>query len=342
MKSKYLNWLWRCCFFTIGFLLCLFLDRYEWHQPSSDVVFENSSMLRDDSYSYVSPLLMCGLSEQLEPTAFEDLKAEVVAQVEAITLPSDNYSVYFRELDSGQWFSINGEQTYAPASLLKLPLFIAYLKMAESNPGLMDITLNVPTETNWNEGLVYQPANPIVPGQSYTIRELLLAMINDSDNNAVIVLRDAIDETYKNEIFSDLGLSIPSEDPTEQSMTAKDYSHFFRVLYNASYLNHESSQKALEMMIPSRFEAGLAGGITEETEIAEKFGERTWIDTESGDKLYELHDCGIIYPSPGEPYLLCVMTKSPNGFEHLSDILQTISRTVFNEMVSPHAELLML
>ena len=43
-------------------------------------------------------------------------------------------SVYFRDLNNGNWFGIREHDKFSPKSLLKLPLMIAYFKWAESNP----------------------------------------------------------------------------------------------------------------------------------------------------------------------------------------------------------------
>ena len=45
-------------------------------------------------------------------------------------------SVYFRDLDNGQWFGINENRLHLPASLLKVPFMLTYLKLAESDETL--------------------------------------------------------------------------------------------------------------------------------------------------------------------------------------------------------------
>jgi hypothetical protein len=210
------------------------------------------------------------------------------------------------------------------------------MKISESKPEVLNQILTL-DENNWNEKQDFLPENSTVPGQTYTVSELLSAMIEESDNNATNALNNAIDINFKNEVYTDLGLSLPPDDGVEQFMTAKEYSHFFRILYNASYLSHEDSEKTLELMTEARFPEGLAGGIPESTIISEKFGERKLQDIDSDAVLYELHDCGIIYTGEN-PYLLCVMSKSRVSFEHLSTLIQTISTTVYDEMTSPRAE----
>jgi hypothetical protein len=50
-------------------------------------------------------------------------------------------SVWVRDLTSSQWSSTNEQDTYTPASLMKLPLMVAYYKVAELNPGILSTKL---------------------------------------------------------------------------------------------------------------------------------------------------------------------------------------------------------
>ena len=47
----------------------------------------------------------------------------------------------------------------------------------------------------------------------------------------------------------------------------------------------------------------------------------------SGAKTKQLHDCGIIY-YPGNPYLLCVMTRG-DSFGELSSTIRDISDIIY-------------
>ena len=49
-------------------------------------------------------------------------------------------SIYFRNLETGDWVGINQNEDYDPASLLKVPVMILYLKHAESDPSILSRT----------------------------------------------------------------------------------------------------------------------------------------------------------------------------------------------------------
>jgi beta-lactamase class A len=46
-------------------------------------------------------------------------------------------SIYYRDFKNGPWILINGEETFTPASLLKVPIMIALYKLAETNPAIL-------------------------------------------------------------------------------------------------------------------------------------------------------------------------------------------------------------
>lgn len=154
-------------------------------------------------------------------------------------------------------------------------------------------------------------------------------MIVHSDNNAMQLLWQDLDQNILSEIFTDLGLGAPVQNATASTMSVKTYSYFFRLLYNASYLNREMSEKALTLLSQTTFREGIAGGVSQDIPMAHKFGERTVVAPNNGPVQYrELHDCGIVY-HPDHPYLLCIMTKGLS-FSKLSQIMRDISSSTFS------------
>ena len=56
-------------------------------------------------------------------------------------------SMYFRDLETLKWFGVNKDYVYSPGSLLKLPVAIAYYKLAEIDPGILSQTIVYATST---------------------------------------------------------------------------------------------------------------------------------------------------------------------------------------------------
>jgi len=114
-------------------------------------------------------------------------------------------------------------------------------------------------------------------------------------------------------------------------MSVKEYASFFRILFNASYLNRDMSTKALRILSAVDYKNGIVAGVPSSVRVVHKFGERTL-----GPKLEtkQLHDCGIVY-YPNHPYLLCVMTRG-SSFESLNEIVTDVSRLIYRELDSQY------
>ncbi len=234
-------------------------------------------------------------------------------------------SVYYRNMNDGSWFEINGDNKYNPASLMKVSFMIAMLKQAEKFPGLLDKQLYF--DKHFQEGYSQNIKSfSLEEKKSYSIRELLYDMIVYSDNDALTLVAMNVNPDVYTKLFSDLGMTPPPvrlEKGTEYSMNVIDCCKFFRVLYNSAYLNEEHSEFALELLTKSTYKEGLTKNITGNFPVAHKFGERVVSD------VHELHEVGIFYVHH-QPYMLGVMSTG-RDLNQLSSVLSQISDVVYRE-----------
>lgn len=239
----------------------------------------------------------------------------------------NNVSVYYRDLNTGPNFGINEKELFAPSSLLKVPVMIAFFNKAEENPNVLNKKVTFTTDLSGPALLPqnYKPENPIRKGETYTISELIEKMIIESDNNALSLLQEQIGNKELDQVTLDLEIPTANSLNPDNLLRVKDYSTLFRVLYNASYLDKQYSEKALEILSKVNFKTGIVAAVPSNTTIAHKFGERSF-----DDGVKQLHDCGIIY-YPNRPYLLCIMTKGTN-FSNLEKTIQEISQIVYKEI----------
>ena len=77
------------------------------------------------------------------------------------------------------------------------------------------------------------------------------------------------------DVFRDLDISVPSDYAQQYFISAKNYSLFFRVLYNATYLSREMSEKALGLLSKTVFRDGLTAKLPSSVVVSHKFGE--WV-----------------------------------------------------------------
>lgn len=238
-------------------------------------------------------------------------------------------SVYFRDLTAALWVGINENDTYYPASLLKVPVMIAYEKEAEDRPWILDQTVaydsaTIPTDP-------YEAPSALATGRAYSIEQLINRMIIDSDNGATFTLLNHINAEYLGSVYTALGVENPDADSASYKISARTYGLFFRILYNATYLSLDASEAALSLLSRTTFTDGLVAGVPSGTPVAHKWGEH--VLSEDGVATgVELSDCGVVY-YPGHPYLLCVMTSAKDlaGAKKLIKNVSTAAYTAVDE-----------
>ncbi|MBU6415430.1 serine hydrolase [Patescibacteria group bacterium] len=317
--------------FCAGFFLHYFLSR---NYAENKTLVANSVTrvpVRDagdaKKFLHISPLLLCDTGNK-NFNQFEPLRRLVVAVEDAEKNKGalDTLGFYFQDLKTGAWTGVGENEKFSPASLLKVPLMIAAFKYAESNPDFLSTQILYQGDFDINKLQTIKPSHPIEAGKQYTVEELVRRMVGESDNNATKLLQDHLPSQAILNAFTDIGFSYPSSDA--DYLSPKLYSYFFRLLYNASYLNRELSEKALQLLLINDFSDGIRAGVPSGVETAQKFGERTFYSSENGQVVWrELHDCGIVY-RPSGPYLLCVMTKGKD-LKDLSEIIKELSAVTY-------------
>jgi beta-lactamase class A len=287
---------------------------------------DQPDLLRLNGYKLTNPLL------DIEPKRYVGVKEFGTLEDKLQNYIADQKtegglkqgSVYFRDLKNGPWIGINEKEPFSPASLLKLPVMLAYLKQTEQDKGLLSRQVK-------NEGVLigteafFQQTKTLEKDKTYTIEQLIEQMITQSDNQGLSLLEKNIDNNLIDKVTLDLGIATATGQTPEDFLAVKEYASLYRVLYNSSYLNREMSEKALEILSRTVFKQGIKGGVPDDIIVAHKFGER-----ELEDGIKQLHDCGIVY-YPNHPYLLCIMTRGYD-YQKLAIIIQNISRQVFEEI----------
>lgn len=307
------------CFFLLGFLTSYFISKNKINYFSVEK--------RQGGYAFINPLLECDNKENPSYKKIHNFKNDIeeIIRHEKTNHNISRISVYYRDLNNGPWFGVQEKDFFTPASLLKVPVMMAYLREAEANPEILQSKI----KTSKDDFGIDQNINlkfTIQPDKEYSVEDLIRRMISFSDNNSFNVLVNNIGEEKINKIHSDLGIGVATQETPENYISVKTYSSFFRVLYNASYLNRQMSEYALSLLSNTTFTDGIVAGIPQNSIVAHKFGIRQYQD--SNEK--QLHDCGIVYISVN-PYLLCVMTKG-DDLEKLAETISKISKSVYENI----------
>jgi len=287
-----------------------------------------SQEIRLGTGKLTNPLLECEVAHGIIDARRKSFYSELAGFVSTIEQnPAINkISVYFRDLNNGPAFGVNESDVFTPASLLKVPVMMTYFKRAEADPSILSRRILFTDENKKSLNMDQQiaPAETLVAGKAYSVEELIEKMITYSDNNSTLLLLDAAPENALLEVYDLLNLDSALVSSESDTISVKQYSSFFRILFNASFLSQEYSEKALALLTGSVFADALRAGVPSDIVVAHKFGER------SLDGLEQLHDCGIIY-YPKHPYLLCMMSKG-NDLNTLKNALKKISNFVYKQI----------
>ncbi len=303
---------------------------------SSYLFLNNSAGISSDSgrrpirlgqKGFINPLLFYtdGTAVSPELTSLHDNIKETINYDIENGLAA-NIGVYVNDLKAGRWTGVNEMEKFSPASLLKVPVMVAYLKAAQNQPAILEEKLSYDGSFDNNATEDIKPLKEIEKGKSYTVDELLKFMIGYSDNNATVLLINRIGPSAISDVYSDITVPQPTSTFAEDFLGPKEYSRFFRVLYSATYLGEDMSEKAMELLNYPDLPGGILAGVPPDANVAQKFGERYILNAPTNENK-ELHDCGIVY-HPDNPYVLCIMTKGSDLIK-LEGVISGISRLVW-------------
>lgn len=320
------RWLLITAFFIAGVFLGG-VGLYLWlNQDYSNIVKIHP---QKSQFQYINPLLAVDTYQNRLTSLDKSLEIEIQSLIDnkKRDLSISSAAIYFRDIEPGVWLGINEANKFSPGKLLKIPIMITYYKLAENDPELLNEEITFKGDDSPSHYILKTP-ELLKAGEKYTIGALIEKMIIDSSDQAANMLFDRVDRKNLNEIFSDLGIDFKEDKETQDFISLKLYSLFFRVLYNASYLNRDYSQKALKLLVKADSSVGLGANLPKSVPIANRVGARAY-DT-NGSRKYEIYDCGIIY-YPEHPYLLCSSAQG-KSIEGVKDFLKSLGEIIYTEI----------
>lgn len=282
-------------------------------------------------YNLINPFLDCIEARKLDMRELDIFKPRILQYIERTKQrhPDVHISYYFRDLNNGLWIGVNEKEVFSPASLMKVPIMITLLKEAQKNPAILyeRIRFDKKRFEQVDEDSGFEKQD----GSEYTVDEYLRQMIVYSDNAATIILLDRIGIDKVTKVQDDLNLqSNGITDPDANFVPINRYSSVFRVLFNASYLDKDMSQKALKLLTETIYSKGIREAIPERYLVAQKYGERDFFDEKGNRNTRQLHHFGIVFYT-GKPFLLGIMTRGANK-EVKEKIIYDLARITYEEI----------
>jgi beta-lactamase class A len=287
-------------FFSAGFATSSFLDN-------------NSSI--DTKYPLVARRAQIDNPNELHVN-FSSLRTGLESYISGLGEDSSKVSVYFEYLPTGVSININETNESVAASLMKVPIVMTLYQAASS--GKIDLDKKVELKKEWlndEYGTLYQKGE----GYQISIREAAKLTLRDSDNTAVLLIFDELDELANEDssVTSYLDLEFEVNSDERVLIGARSYSSIMKCLYFACYNTQADSQEILSYLTESVFDNRLELLLPDDLQVAHKIGTFS-------TKFQS--DCGIFYV-PDKNYLLCVMVEGEDP--KASAVISTVSSKVY-------------
>ncbi len=237
------------------------------------------------------------------------------------------YSIYIKDLKSGDVIcGINQFQIVPSASIIKLFIMGATLEVASTET----LSLKDRIILTDQEKVPYSILSLLDDENSYTIKDLILLMIIQSDNTATnklidIIGFDAINTFIKKYKFNNTILQRRMMDYKSRSIGREnlcnlcDASFFLELIYNGKLIDEEYSSLMVNFLTEQLDGSMMRINLPSDTTIANK----------TGDLELLKHDVGIVF-TPETDYIFSMFTWEALSDKYAKDLIGNVSKITYD------------
>ena len=200
------------------------------------------------------------------------------------------YSFFFKDLESGFSYGYNENVQMTSAGCMKLPIAVSVIKyVQDGNCSFLDKVEIEEKDKIYGTGILHEFDN-----RDYTVFELLVAMLIQSDNTAANKLIDIVSMDRINEDISALGLKntrLNRKTSDERAVStgvenitsAYDLSKIWEILYKGEFLDEKNSQMLIDILQRQQMKNKLALYIPDDLkyEISSKTGDKSGVENDT-------------------------------------------------------------
>lgn len=207
-----------------------------------------------------------------------------------------NWSVAVMDLTAGNYWSVNGDRRYHPASTIKMP--VTLYAMTQQKAGRL----------KWTDVIQYTEADFESPGggafetapfgEWYPVENLVNRSLIYSNNVALNMLGRHLGWQNVRDWSKTIGGELYREEDSSPSTTALHELNWWRFLYQTNLDDPKTASLVLGPLSQVQYDGRIAAGLPTGLRFVHKFG--------SYDGNY--HDGGIVW-ADGAPYALVIMTQ---------------------------------
>lgn len=270
----------------------------------------------------VSATAALSLGQEITPLKAEI--QEITAQYQGLTP-----GVFLADLDTGAYVDLNGNSRFSAASVIKIPILVAFLQDVDAGKIQLDDMLTMQAEDVAEGSGTMQYSNP---GTEYTALETASMMITISDNTATnMLIRQMGGISALNQRFQAWGLTttalqnpLPDLEGTNTT-SSKELVELLALVNQGDLLSLRSRDRLLDIMRRTENNSLLPSGLDSEATIAHK----------TGDIGTLLGDAGIVDLPNGKRYLVAVMVQRPFNDTRAYSLIQEISSAIHEALSQP-------
>lgn len=205
------------------------------------------------------------------------------------------YSLYIKDLDSGDKYTYNTDQAFYAASLYKFPIAMATLKEVEKGKLSLssEIAIMPYDYTSGTGVLTFLSSGAKVP-----LQLLVDTLLRDSDNISQNVLLRTIPYETKKEAFN---VSPQALFLDRNIATTTEIAGIFEAFYQSEYLNQDDKAYLLELLTRTSFDDRISPYLAPRLTFAHKIG--SWQSS--------YHDCGLVFEGKSVKSV-CLMSQNTN------------------------------
>lgn len=228
----------------------------------------------------------------------------------------DTFSVYYKNLKTGEEVGIDENKALTGASLNKLVIVSYLYKLASEGKVDLEDSVVVRDEDIQDYGtgsLRYEE-----PGQTYSVRKLAQLTMEQSDNTAAHLLGIRLGTDSIQDFARSLGML--STDMSDNKITARDTGILLEKIYTRKIANEALTRELLDFMKDTDFEDRLPLYI----------GKKATVYHKTGDAVRMVHDVGIVVDS-NSTFILSVLSSDVQDEKTVKDEIGKIAEIVYEE-----------
>lgn len=267
-------------------------------------------------------------------------------QSEFAKYPQAAFAVAYRDMETGDKFTMNEHESFHAASTMKTPVLVETFKQAAERKFSLDDSI-----------LVHNSFKSIVDGGMFavdsaddsekdlyrligskvSVSDILFRMITRSSNLATNIIIEKIGADNVNQTMRSIGAKdirvlrgVEDTKAFQQGLNNTTTAHDLMVIFDKIARNEmvsaEASKGMIEILMSQHFKNIIGGKLPLDVKVASKSGSITSV----------CHDSGIVFLPDGRRYVVVLLSRGIEDHKAASQLLSNVSKHIYEYNKSKH------